>query len=91
MRRIVTGPRLAIRVDEDTLLAVPPMDPSTPSAVRVKVFEYVLRRQPGLAQMIAEFAHDAQNERRKVLGVTADMLSELPYGQQFARQFGGAA
>lgn len=56
MRKIVTGPRLAIRVDAATLLAVPPMHPDTPRAVRVRVFEHVLRGQLGLAQAVAEGA-----------------------------------
>lgn len=54
MRRIVTGPRLAIRVDADTLLAVPPIHPGTPREVRVRILEAVLRRQVGEAQMLAE-------------------------------------
>lgn len=55
MRRIVTGARLAIRVQgstpaRDILLAVPPIPPGTPREVRVRALEYVLRRQPGLAE-----------------------------------------
>lgn len=58
MRHITTGPRLAIRLDEDTLLAVPPIHPHTPRHVRVRILEYVLRRQVGLAQMLAESVAD---------------------------------
>lgn len=39
--------RYAIRVDADTLLAVPPMNPKTPHITRVRILEYVLRRQIG--------------------------------------------
>jgi len=86
MRRIVTAPKLAIRVDENTLLAVPPLPPNTPREVRVKVFEYVLRRQPGLAQMTAEIALAADENKRKALGLIPEgLLSELPNGQLFGR------
>lgn len=55
-RRIVAATRTAIRVDEQTLLAVPPMPLNTPREVRVKVFEYVLRRQPGLAEITVQLS-----------------------------------
>ncbi|QJY51242.1 hypothetical protein [Pseudonocardia broussonetiae] len=58
MRHITTAPRLAIRLDDDTLLAVPPIHPHTPRHTRVRILEYVLRRQVGLAQMLAEEAAD---------------------------------
>lgn len=78
MRKIVTGRRLAIRLADGTLLAVPPMRPDTPSAVRVRVFEYVLRRQPGLAEIAAQIAADAKtggDERDRL----ASMMGEQPY------------
>lgn len=65
MRRITTGDRLAIRVDGDTLLAVPPMKYRLPSTVRVKVFEYVLRRQLGLAQALIDIENDLIEGRER--------------------------
>lgn len=53
MRHIINGERLAIRVDERTLLAVPPIRPGTTRDQRVLIFECVLRRQPTLAALIA--------------------------------------
>lgn len=57
MRSITTGRRLAIR-HGDVLLAVPPIHPNTPREIRVRILEYVLRRQVGLAQMLAEATAD---------------------------------
>lgn len=80
MSRIKAGPgqRLAIR-HGDVLLSVPPMNPNTPPGVRVKVFEYVLRRQIGLAQMTAQFADEADESREAFLGAAAALLSEAPH------------
>lgn len=82
MRHIITGDRVAIRVDDGTLLAVPPMHPRTPSTVRVQVLEYVLRRQIGLAQMLAETCADdiegVSPERARL----AAMLGETPHRNQ---------
>ncbi|MCW2901710.1 MAG: hypothetical protein JWO67_3975 [Streptosporangiaceae bacterium] len=94
-RRIVTaapGQRLAIRVDANTLLAVPPMHPDLPSKVRVLIFEYVLRRQIGLAMDVAA----SENIRcgrysysdRGVATITA-LISERPHGT--SRDHGVAA
>lgn len=80
MRKIVTGDRLAIRVDEHTLLAVPPMPKGIPSDVRVKVFEYVLRRQPGLAEVIAQIAIDAMKQREQHVDGLGLLIAEAPYG-----------
>lgn len=80
-RRIVKpgpGQRIAIR-HGDLLLSVPPMNPSTPSAVRVKVFEYVIRRQIGLAQMCAQFADEVHEERESVFPGISDLISEAPH------------
>lgn len=73
------GQRLAIRVDERTLLAVPPMPEGIPSAVRVKVFEYILRRQPGLAQVTAQIAIEAVRNREELLPGLGLMIAEAPY------------
>lgn len=85
MRRIVTGPRLAIRVDADTLLAVPPIHPGTPKDVRARILEYVLRRQPGMAHQLAEdVAEDIRRtdrRRRDLLGTSniVQLLAEEPH------------
>lgn len=65
MRHTITGHRLAIRVDADTLLAVPPMRPDLPREVRVKVFEYVLRGQLGLAETVAQIEADVIDGRER--------------------------
>lgn len=78
MRKIVTGRRLAIRLPDGTRLAVPPMSPNTPPKTRQLVFEYVLRRQPGLAEITAQIAADASSgaDARDRL---ASMMGEQPY------------
>lgn len=83
MRRIVTGDRLAIRLDDNTLLSVPPMRPDLPPEVRVKVFEYVLRGQLGLAETVAQIEADViegreRHDRRvaRALGGRAVYLSD---------------
>ncbi|MGE3414106.1 MAG: hypothetical protein AB7L91_18015 [Dehalococcoidia bacterium] len=82
MRKIVTGPRLAIRVDADTLLAVPPMHPHTPRDVRVRVFEYVLRRQPALAAMLAEAsAHEVDGIAPEMARLAA-LMGETPWSSR---------
>lgn len=75
MRHIVTGDRLAIRVlgatpSQDALLAVPPIPPGTPRATRVRILEYVLRRQPALAYTEAHLLDDVRDEREAALGAT---------------------
>lgn len=82
MRKIVTGRRVAIVLADGTLLAVPPMPAHAPSAVRVKIFEYVLRRQPGLAEITAQIAADANtggdaHDRLAVLMNSAPYTSSL--------------
>lgn len=79
MRKIVTGDRLAIRVDERTLLAVPPMPKGIPSDVRVRVFEYVLRRQPGLAEATAQIAIDAMRQRDELVPGLGLLIAQAPY------------
>lgn len=78
-RRLVIGHRLAIRMPDGTLLSVPPMPPDTPSPVRVRVFEYVLRRQIGLAQVTAQLADDAADfEGDAARNRLAAMMGEVP-------------
>lgn len=68
MRRIVTGDRLAIR-HGDVLLAVPPIPSGTSRDDRIRILEYVLRRQPGLAHT---HAHILDEE------TIAALISERP-------------
>lgn len=81
MRKTLTTThgRIAIRVNKDTLLAVPPMHPHTPSAVRVQIFELVLRRQPGLAQTVAETWADSRAGVDGARDRLAHLLAETPY------------
>lgn len=76
MRHILTpgpGRSAAIRLDDDTLLSVPPMHPDTPGSIRVRIFEYVLRRQVGLAWDLAVMADEEirhrNRKREQFLGV----------------------
>lgn len=81
--------RLAVRADADTLLAVPPMHPGTSGEVRARIFEYVLRRQLGLACLLAE--HDAD----RLYGIEgararlASLMAETPHRNR--RGLGGVA
>lgn len=79
MRRIITGERLAIRVDDRTLLAVPPMHPRTPRDIRVQIMEYVLRRQFGLAHMIAETTRDDLDGVSDTRASIASLLGQTPH------------
>lgn len=84
--------RYAIRVDADTLLAVPPIPPGTPRPTRVRILEYVLRRQPGLAQIYAQEAAEAAARAAGTfgdLGRLAALMSQTPHKN--ARGFGVAA
>lgn len=63
---------------DGTKLAGPPMHPSTPSEVRVRVFEYVLTRQYGLAAELAEEARDVI-ERRENREYLIRSMSSRPY------------
>jgi hypothetical protein len=65
MRLMTTGLRLAILLDDGTLLAVPPMRPDLPSAVRVRVFEYVLRGQLGLAETVVQIESDRMDSEER--------------------------
>ena len=78
-RRTITGARIAIRKDADTLLAVPPMPPGTPSAVRVKVFELVLRGLVGEAQIVLQGVSDGLDGSAGARDRLAAMISEAPY------------
>jgi hypothetical protein len=78
MRLLVSNTRRAIRLPDGRLLAVPPFPASTPKAVRVKIYEAVLRRQWGEAEIIAQISSDATtggSERDRL----AAMLSEDPF------------
>lgn len=83
------GERLSIRVDADTLLAVPPMHRATPPATRQQVFSYVLRRQYGLAASIAEDARSAIEQRGRRRAMLAQLMAETPHRN--VRGFGLAA
>lgn len=72
------GRRRVIVLDDGTALAVPPFPESTPRAVRVKIYEMVLRRQPGEAEIVAQIAADATtggNERDRL----ASLMNASPY------------
>lgn len=78
LRLLTNGTRRAILLDDGTLLAVPPFPATVPHAVRVKIYELVLRRLPGEAQVAAQIATDATtggNERDRL----ASMMNESPY------------
>lgn len=87
--RTVTGARLAIRQElpsgEVLLLAVPPIPAGTPRETRVRIFEYVLCRQLGLASMLTEVEHDPIRPAE----VTEALLSIAPHST--ARTHGQAA
>lgn len=57
--------RYAIRMPDGTLRSVPPMRDDLPSEVRVKVFEYVLRNQIGLAEMTAQIEAEVIEGRER--------------------------
>lgn len=72
------GRRRVIVLDDGTPLAVPPFHPNTPSKVRTKIYELVLRRQPGEAEIVAQIAADATtggNERDRL----ASLMGASPY------------
>lgn len=77
LRKTVTGERLAIRVDEDTLLAVPPMKYPLPRGIRQQVLEYVLRRQIGMAQALIDIENDLIEGRERAV---TQLLSMRPNG-----------
>lgn len=77
--------RSAIRLDDGTLLALPPMDPRLDRFARRQVFDAVLRRQPGLAQTIADIELDVIEGREKNMGRrAAALMSEQPYSTSWA-------
>lgn len=72
-RLLTNGHRRAILLTDGTLLAVPPFDASvTPRNVRQRIYELVLRRQPGEAEIHAQIAAEA-----KVGGSEHDRLAAL--------------
>jgi hypothetical protein len=92
MRKILHAQRgrpLAIRLPDGTLLAVPPMDLRLPGSARVRIFEYVLRRQIGLAHDIAQIELDVIEGRDRADKRLASMLAETPHAT--ARDHGMAA
>lgn len=79
MRKIVTGRRLAIRVDADTLLSVPPMRPDIPSDARVRILEAVLVRNVGLADTLIRIETDILEGRERKAGAYGLRLDANPY------------
>ncbi|MEU7817046.1 hypothetical protein [Pseudonocardia sp. NPDC049154] len=79
MARIISADRIAIRVDQHTLLAVPPMHPATPSPIRVKVFELVLRRQFGEACQVATEWNDHITGDAGPRARLASLMSQTPH------------
>lgn len=77
MSRIVRQ-RLAIR-HRDVLLAVPPIHPCTPREIRNRILEYVLRRQIGLAAMLAEDAADEIEHRTSRRDHLAALMKQTPH------------
>lgn len=68
---------LCIVLSDGKRLAVPPMERGLPGPIRVRVFEYVLRRQIGLAQMTAEGANPS--EQRSEFAMIASLLQATPH------------
>lgn len=85
------GGRLAIRVDADTLLAVPPLHPGTAPDVRAVIFEYVLRRQIGLACVLAEHDADRLNGVEGARARLASLMAETPHRNARGFSMGMAA
>lgn len=72
--------RLAIRIGRDAetiLLAVPNMHPQTRRSERVRIFEYVLRGQLGLAMVLAETERDSIEARDRLDAKAAKATEEL--------------
>lgn len=73
IRLLSNGYRRAIQLPDGKLLAVPPFDARvTPPAVRQRIYELVLRRQPGEAEIHAQIAAEA-----KVGGSEHDRLAAM--------------
>lgn len=70
--------RLAIR-DGDALLAVPPMRDDLPREVRTRVFDYVLRRQIGLAEMTVQIETEVMEGRERSRRRMAALLATTPH------------
>lgn len=79
MRRNVRSIPVTTPGGEVLLLAVPAMHGRTPSSVRVQVFEYVLRRQIGLAQMLAEITDEEVTGQAPELARLRSLLQETPH------------
>lgn len=83
------GGRLALRVDADTLLAVPPMHPGTARSVQERILDYVLRRQIGLAALLAEDERDRLDGVEGARSRLAYLMGETPHKNR--RGLGGMA
>lgn len=79
MRQTVRSIAVTTAGGEVLHLAVPPMHEHTPSWIRVRIFEYVLRRQIGLAQMLAQGAEDDATGTSPELARLQAMLQETPH------------
>ena len=72
------GRPLCIVLADGTRLAVPPMRRDLPTLDRVRIFEYVLRRQLGLAESTAQIAADLIEGRERRDKKLAQLLAQTP-------------
>lgn len=77
--RALPGHRIAVRINGSTLLAVPPMHRDTPAAVRVQVFELVLRRLFGEALELAQATTDEIDHRSAAAHKLAALMAQTPH------------
>lgn len=85
-RRIISpaaGQRLAIVAldsqGREVRLAVPPFRQDIPREARVRIFEYVLRRQIGLAQAVVDIETELLESRERAGSRIARIMSSRPY------------
>lgn len=83
------GRPLCIVLEDGTRLAVPPMRRDLPSSARVRIFEYVLRRQIGLAETTAQIEADVIEGRERMDRRLNALLAEAPHAT--SRDHGMAA
>lgn len=83
------GRPLCIVMPDGRRLAVPPMRRDLPGPVRVRIFEYVMRGQIGLAETTAQIEADVIEGRERHDKRLATMLAETPHAT--ARDHGMAA
>jgi hypothetical protein len=62
-----------------TLVRLHPIHPRTPRDIRVRVLEYVLRRQVGLAAMLAEATADELDGVAPERARLAALLEQTPH------------